>query len=92
MKNKSAINQSRPGRDMSGRCALVLCNTMNGPTYSGTDEHSKDLFFMERAAPRLDSIGCLLNFGMTEKRTMPLHTSHPGPSDVHLAPSPAWSA
>ncbi|CAK0746553.1 hypothetical protein CCP4SC76_1710004 [Gammaproteobacteria bacterium] len=25
-------------------------------------------------------------------RPMPLHTSHPGPSDVHLAPSPAWSA
>ncbi|CAK0765261.1 hypothetical protein CCP4SC76_4290006 [Gammaproteobacteria bacterium] len=23
---------------------------------------------------------------------MPLRTSHPGPSDVHLAPSPAWSA
>ncbi|CAK0771505.1 hypothetical protein CCP4SC76_5460001 [Gammaproteobacteria bacterium] len=27
-----------------------------------------------------------------EQLLMPLHTSHPGPSDVHLAPSPAWSA
>ncbi|CAK0768691.1 hypothetical protein CCP4SC76_5090007 [Gammaproteobacteria bacterium] len=46
----------------------------NGPTYSGTDEHSKDLFFMERAEPSLDSIGCLLNFGMTEKRTTQIRT------------------